>query len=93
MKPKNLSGGGGLVSTIGDYFRFCQAILNGGEQGLSGAMAVIIDGEPVGAPGGSRNRDSDRLLTVPAGMGMPYTGIDEDRAAELLREFFAARRY
>ena len=28
---------------------------------------------------GSRNRDSDRLLTVPAGMGMPYTGIDEDR--------------
>jgi len=30
-KPKNLSGGGGLVSTTTDYFRFCQTILNGGE--------------------------------------------------------------
>jgi len=30
-KPKNLSGGGGLVATAGDYFRFCQMILNGGE--------------------------------------------------------------
>lgn len=30
-KPKNLSGGAGLVSTAGDYFRFCQMILNGGE--------------------------------------------------------------
>lgn len=25
------SGGGGLLSTIGDYFRFCQMLLNGGE--------------------------------------------------------------
>lgn len=25
------SGGGGLVSTVGDYFRFCQMLLNGGE--------------------------------------------------------------
>jgi CubicO group peptidase (beta-lactamase class C family) len=25
------SGGGGLVSTVGDYFRFCQCLLNGGE--------------------------------------------------------------
>ena len=30
-KPKNLSGGGGLVSTTRDYFRFCQMILNRGE--------------------------------------------------------------
>ena len=30
-RPTFLSGGGGLVSTTGDYFRFCQAILNGGE--------------------------------------------------------------
>jgi CubicO group peptidase (beta-lactamase class C family) len=31
--PKNrfLSGGGGLISTLGDYFRFCQMMLNGGE--------------------------------------------------------------
>jgi CubicO group peptidase (beta-lactamase class C family) len=29
--PKLLSGGGGLVSTAGDYIRFCQLILNQGE--------------------------------------------------------------
>jgi CubicO group peptidase (beta-lactamase class C family) len=29
--PKVLSGGGGLVSTIGDYHRFCHFLLNGGE--------------------------------------------------------------
>lgn len=30
-KPANLSGGGGLVSTINDYARFLQMITNGGE--------------------------------------------------------------
>jgi CubicO group peptidase (beta-lactamase class C family) len=30
-QPKFLSGGGGLVSTIGDYLRFTQMLLNGGE--------------------------------------------------------------
>jgi CubicO group peptidase (beta-lactamase class C family) len=30
-KPAFLSGGGGLVSTVGDYWRFAQMILNGGE--------------------------------------------------------------
>jgi CubicO group peptidase (beta-lactamase class C family) len=30
-QPSFLSGGGGLVSTIGDYYRFCQMLLNGGE--------------------------------------------------------------
>jgi CubicO group peptidase (beta-lactamase class C family) len=30
-RPAFLSGGGGLVSTIGDYWRFAQMILNGGE--------------------------------------------------------------
>jgi CubicO group peptidase (beta-lactamase class C family) len=29
--PAFLSGGGGLVSTIGDYMRFCQMLLGGGE--------------------------------------------------------------
>jgi CubicO group peptidase (beta-lactamase class C family) len=29
--PKFLSGGGGLVSTIGDYLKFCQMLLGGGE--------------------------------------------------------------
>jgi len=30
-KPAFLSGGGGLVSTAGDYLRFCQMLLNGGQ--------------------------------------------------------------
>ena len=30
-KPTFLSGGGGLVSTVTDYARFCQMLLNGGE--------------------------------------------------------------
>lgn len=39
LKPRQfLSGGGGLVSTIGDYFRFCKMILNGGE--LDGARLL-----------------------------------------------------
>lgn len=32
-KPAVLSGGGGLLSTAGDYARFCQMMLNGGELG------------------------------------------------------------
>jgi CubicO group peptidase (beta-lactamase class C family) len=30
-KPNVLSGGGGLASTIGDYFKFCLMVANGGE--------------------------------------------------------------
>ncbi len=33
MKPAFASGGGGLVSTAGDYMRFCQMLLNGGQLG------------------------------------------------------------
>ncbi|HAC57825.1 MAG TPA: serine hydrolase, partial [Rhodobiaceae bacterium] len=33
--PRFLSGGGGLTSTMTDYYRFCQMLLNGGE--LDGA--------------------------------------------------------
>jgi CubicO group peptidase (beta-lactamase class C family) len=31
VKPRFLSGGGGMVSTAQDYFRFAQMLLNGGE--------------------------------------------------------------
>ena len=31
QRPAFLSGGGGLVSTAGDYLRFCQMLLNGGQ--------------------------------------------------------------
>jgi len=37
-QPAFLSGGGGLVSTTGDYLRFCQMMLNGGE--LDGARIL-----------------------------------------------------
>ena len=37
-EPSFLSGGGGLVSTTGDYLRFCQMMLNGGE--LDGARIL-----------------------------------------------------
>lgn len=37
-KPRFLAGGGGLFSTAEDYFRFCQALLNGGE--LEGARIL-----------------------------------------------------
>src|SRR5579871_5989268 len=30
-RPRLLSGGGGMLSTAGDYARFCQMLLNGGE--------------------------------------------------------------
>jgi CubicO group peptidase (beta-lactamase class C family) len=36
--PQFLSGGGGLVSTMMDYWRFCQMLLNGGE--LDGTRLV-----------------------------------------------------
>ncbi|MEW6188309.1 MAG: serine hydrolase domain-containing protein [Thermodesulfobacteriota bacterium] len=36
--PTFFSGGGGLVSTAADYFRFCQMLLNGGE--LDGARIL-----------------------------------------------------
>ena len=37
-KPRFLAGSGGLVSTASDYFRFCQALLNGGQ--LDGARIL-----------------------------------------------------
>lgn len=39
--PRFLAGGGGLVSTAPDYFRFCQALLQGGE--LDGARILKPD--------------------------------------------------
>jgi CubicO group peptidase (beta-lactamase class C family) len=38
QKPAVLSGGGGMFSTAGDYARFCQMLLNGGE--LEGARLL-----------------------------------------------------
>src|SRR4051812_15577751 len=38
-KPKLLSGGGGLVGSIGDYLRFSEILLNGGEYGGARLLA------------------------------------------------------
>ena len=50
-KPAILSGGGGLYSTAGDYARFCQMMLNGGE----------LDGVRIIAPQTVAMMTSDQL--------------------------------
>lgn len=45
----------------------------GGGTGLSGATALLIDGEV------PQNAGTTRLLGHPAHLGMPYTGIDHER--------------
>ena len=39
VKPKLFSGGGGLVSTAGDYLRLCEMFLNGGKLGDTRILA------------------------------------------------------
>jgi CubicO group peptidase (beta-lactamase class C family) len=39
MKPKLFSGGGGMVSTAGDYLRLCEMFLNGGKLGETQVLA------------------------------------------------------
>jgi CubicO group peptidase (beta-lactamase class C family) len=39
LRPKWISGGSGLLSTAGDYVRFCQMLLNGGELGGTRLLA------------------------------------------------------
>ncbi|MEE9416489.1 MAG: serine hydrolase domain-containing protein [Acidimicrobiales bacterium] len=60
-KPKMLSGGGGLVSTIGDYHRFTQMLLNRGE----------LDGERLL---GSRTVDYMAINHLPGGQDLPAYG-------------------
>ena len=61
-----LSGGGGLLSTIGDYYKFCQMLLNGGE--FNGARLLspsTIEFMTLNhLPGGKTMRDmGDSLFT------------------------------
>lgn len=53
-----LSGGGGLVSTIGDYYRFAQALANGGE--WEGARII-----------GRKTLEFMRLNHLPNGVDLP----------------------
>ncbi|MDG1232912.1 MAG: serine hydrolase [Pseudomonadales bacterium] len=62
LAPANLlSGGGGLVSTMKDYSRFCQMMLNGGE----------LDGERLLAPSTIKHMRSNHL---PDGKDMSQMG-------------------
>jgi CubicO group peptidase (beta-lactamase class C family) len=40
-KPKRFSGGGGMVSTTGDYLRFCEMLLHGGTRGTTRLLAPM----------------------------------------------------
>ena len=55
--PTFFSGGGGLLSTVGDYYRFCQMLLNGG----------TLDGQRVI---GSRTLDFMTRNHLPGGVDM-----------------------
>ncbi|MGI9244132.1 MAG: serine hydrolase domain-containing protein, partial [Verrucomicrobiales bacterium] len=65
--PKNLSGGGGLISTTSDYFRFCQMVLNRGE--LDGTR--ILKPETIAAM--TRNQIPDEAM--PIGIGDTRLGV------------------
>jgi CubicO group peptidase (beta-lactamase class C family) len=53
-QPGNDSGGAGAVSTAGDYLRFCQMLLNGGE----------LDGVRIVSPSTIKLMTSDHLATL-----------------------------
>ena len=57
-----LSGGGGLISSIGDYYRFAQALANGGE--LDGARII-----------GRKTLEFMRLNHLPGGVDLPSRSI------------------
>lgn len=57
-----LSGGGGLVSSLGDYYRFAQALANGGE--LDGARII-----------GRKTLEFMRLNHLPNGVDLPSVSI------------------
>lgn len=67
---KFLSGGGGLVSTATDYFRFCQMLLNGGElDGVRIASPKTIDFMTLNhLPGGQSMKDMDQSAFSETGM-------------------------
>ncbi|MGI9473213.1 MAG: serine hydrolase domain-containing protein [Rubripirellula sp.] len=66
-KPKMLSGGGGLVSTAGDYLRFAQMVANGGQ--LDGRR--ILKEETVVM----MTKDQLPSRAFPIGVGAPMPGV------------------
>lgn len=70
--PKMLSGGGGLTSTAGDYVRFAQMLLNGGElEGTRILKKETIDLMTRDHLGPMANRDDPQYLPSPTfGFGL-----------------------
>lgn len=70
-----LSGGGGLVSTVADYFRFCQMCLNGGElDGVRIASRKTLELMTLNhLPGGKTMKEMDNSAFSETGMdGMGF---------------------
>jgi CubicO group peptidase (beta-lactamase class C family) len=81
-KPKFLAGGGGLYSTITDYWRFCQMVLNGGEFGkrILRASTVALMHTNVLEPGVNVTLYSPRTRGL--GFGMDFAIIQDPVAAK-----------
>jgi len=75
-RPKLLSGGGGMVASIGDYFRFCEMLLNLGDFGGVRILAphtvtlMTSDALPPGVA------YTERTLTRPGG-GSPIPALGQ----------------
>lgn len=77
--PRFLSGGGGLVSTMRDYWRFCQMLLNGGElEGVRICSPKTIEFMTMNhLPGGKTMKEMSRsafseLAAEGAGFGLGF---------------------
>jgi len=78
---KYFSGGAGMVSTIGDYFRFCQMMLNGGE--LDGAR--VLKAETVNRM--TRNQLGEVRIAFPGNDLMGYGfGILSEAGKEKVKD-------
>jgi CubicO group peptidase (beta-lactamase class C family) len=85
---KYYSGGGGLVSTIGDYFRFCQMMLNRGE--LDGARVL----KPETVDQMTRNQLGDIRIMFPGNDLMGYGfGVLSEKGKETSKDPAAVGSY
>jgi len=77
--PRMLSGGGGLISTAGDYLRFAQMLLNGGQ--LDGQR--ILQAETVRAM--TTSQLPEQAYPIQMG-GLPILGMDFGLGLSVVRE-------
>jgi CubicO group peptidase (beta-lactamase class C family) len=75
------SGGAGLVSTLGDYFRFCQMMLNHGE--LEGARVL----KPETVDRMTKNQIGNLSVMFPGASEFGYGfGVLSDKGKELTKD-------